>query len=79
MLVLVFQLPDDKDDPLKPVMVFIHGGAFYFGSSSSKVYGADYLVDEGVVLVTINYRLGIQGYLPYIHLTQRCQSSPGFD
>jgi para-nitrobenzyl esterase len=42
-------------------MVFIHGGAFYFGSSSGRFYGADYLVDQGVVLVTINYRLGAQG------------------
>jgi hypothetical protein len=42
-------------------MVFIHGGGFYFGSSSSRVYGADYLVAQGVVLVTINYRLGPQG------------------
>ncbi|KAJ9588458.1 hypothetical protein L9F63_018191, partial [Diploptera punctata] len=48
---------------LKPVMFFIHGGAFYFGSGSSRFYGADYLVDQGVVLVTINYRLGAQGFL----------------
>lgn len=44
-------------------MVLIHGGAFYFGSSNSGVYGADYLVEQGVVLVTINYRLGPQGFL----------------
>ncbi|PNF42127.1 Esterase FE4 [Cryptotermes secundus] len=57
------KLPDDNEDSLKPVMVFIHGGAFYFGSSSSRTYGADYLVEQGVVLVTINYRLGAQGFL----------------
>ena len=43
-------------------MILIHGGAFYFGSSNSGVYGADYLVEQGVVLVTINYRLGPQGW-----------------
>jgi carboxylesterase type B len=61
VLLALFQLPGDNEDSLKPVMVFIHGGAFYFGSSSSRTYGSDYLVDEGVVLVTMNYRLGAQG------------------
>jgi len=45
-----------------PVMVFIHGGSFYFGSSNSRIYGADYLVEQRVLLVTINYRLGPQGW-----------------
>lgn len=44
-------------------MVFIHGGAFTFGSGNTFLYGPDYIVQEGVVLVTLNYRLGPLGFL----------------
>jgi para-nitrobenzyl esterase len=45
-----------------PVMVFFHGGAFVFGESSD--YDASPLAMQGnVIVVTINYRLGILGYL----------------
>ena len=44
----------------KPVMVFIHGGAFIIGSGNGEddVYGPKLLMDRDIVLVTINYRLG---------------------
>ncbi|CAK1584963.1 unnamed protein product [Parnassius mnemosyne] len=45
-----------------PVMVFIHGGAFYDGSGSRHLYGPTYFMSKGVILVTINYRLNIQGF-----------------
>ena len=41
-------------------MVFIHGGAFFIGSSDD--YRANYLLDKDVILVTMNYRLGIFGF-----------------
>jgi para-nitrobenzyl esterase len=44
-----------------PVMFWIHGGAFLNGQSNS--YDASELVAQGVVVVTINYRLGILGFL----------------
>lgn len=44
-------------------MVWLHGGAFSFGSGNSFLYGPDYLVPEGIVLVTFNYRLGPLGFL----------------
>lgn len=44
-----------------PVMVFVHGGGFYSGSSTG--YGPDFLVEHDVILVTVNYRLGIFGFL----------------
>jgi carboxylesterase type B len=37
-------------------MVFIHGGGFFFGSSN--LYGPTYIMEEEVVLVSMNYRLG---------------------
>ncbi|XP_068084708.1 juvenile hormone esterase isoform X2 [Anabrus simplex] len=44
-------------------MVWIHGGGFVFGSGNTDFHGPDYLVDEGVIVVTFNYRLGILGFL----------------
>jgi len=46
-----------------PVMVWIHGGGFQMGSSSSELYGPERLLEEDIVLVTINYRLGPFGFL----------------
>lgn len=44
-----------------PVMVWFHGGGFMFGSSASEMYGPDYLLQNNIILVTVNYRLGIFG------------------
>jgi para-nitrobenzyl esterase len=53
-----------SDDARRPVMVWIHGGAFIFGSGSSPLYDGTPIVDGGdVVLVTVNYRLGAFGFL----------------
>jgi para-nitrobenzyl esterase len=53
----------DADDAssLLPVMVFIHGGSFLTGSATKRVYNGAYLAERGVVVVTINYRLGAFG------------------
>lgn len=44
-----------------PVIVYIHGGAYYSGSANWA--GPQFLLDEDVVLVTIQYRLGVWGFL----------------
>jgi len=46
-----------------PVMVFIHGGSFTSGSGSVEGYDGSRFARDGVVLVTINYRLGADGFL----------------
>ena len=46
-----------------PVFVWIHGGAFYGGSGVEAVYDGASFARNGVVCVTINYRLGAQGFL----------------
>ncbi|XP_075212150.1 juvenile hormone esterase-like [Lycorma delicatula] len=46
-----------------PVMVWIHGGGFTIGSSSEHFQGAGLLIEHGIVLVTLNYRLGVLGFL----------------
>lgn len=42
-------------------MVWIHGGGFTSGSGSGELYGADFLLAQDVIVVTINYRLGLLG------------------
>jgi para-nitrobenzyl esterase len=49
----------------RPVMVWIHGGALTRGSSSLEVYDGARLAERGVVLVSINYRLGPLGFLSH--------------
>ena len=46
-----------------PVMVWIHGGSFTGGSSGEPVYDGTNLASRGVILVSLNYRLGVFGYL----------------
>lgn len=48
-----------------PVMIYIHGGGFLAGSGSSFFYNPIYFVQEGVVVVTLNYRLGPLGFLSF--------------
>ncbi|MGB3454718.1 MAG: carboxylesterase family protein, partial [Litorimonas sp.] len=62
-LFLNVRTPADADGA--PVMVWIHGGGHQFGSSDFDYYQADGLPERGVVLVTINYRLGAFGYMAH--------------
>ncbi|CAH1110141.1 unnamed protein product [Psylliodes chrysocephalus] len=59
---------------LKPVMVWIYGGAFRLGSNSPKTYGPEYLLTEDIVLVVPNYRVG---FLGFFHLTDTSLDVPG--
>src|ERR1043166_2522125 len=52
------------DGGRRPVMVFVHGGAWVIGAGSERVYDGSSLARRGdVVVVTINYRLGPFGFL----------------
>ena len=58
------------DDRLRPVMVWIHGGAFIFGSGSTPWYdGTRFATAGDTVVVTINYRLGAFGFTHLDELT----------
>ena len=48
-----------------PVMVWIHGGAFTGGSGTVPLYDGTEMARKGVVFITINYRLGIFGFLAH--------------
>ena len=52
-----------------PVMVFIHGGAWVHGSSNQAGYDGREIATRGVVVVSINYRLGALGFLAHPELT----------
>lgn len=60
----------------RPVLVFFHPGGFYLFSGQSSNFGPQYLLDKDIVLVTVNYRLGTLGkvpfyYFPYIIRTDK--------
>ena len=58
-----------------PVMVWIHGGAHRFGASSSPLYDGTEFARDGVILVSINYRLGLLGYFAHPALSRA--AAPG--
>ena len=53
-----------------PVMVWIHGGAFRLGSGSGFLYDGTDFAKDGVILVSINYRLGALGFFAHPALTK---------
>ncbi len=68
--------PVATNKPL-PVMVWIHGGAFTSGSGSQALYDGSRLAAKGVVVVTINYRLGSLGFMAHPELTKEGGGSSG--
>ena len=64
-------------DGSAPVMVWIHGVAFTRGSGSLPIYDGTELARKGIVLVTINYRLNLFGYLAHPELTEEQNGTSG--
>jgi para-nitrobenzyl esterase len=67
---------DAKHSGLAPVMVWIHPGAFLYGEGDD--YDARDLVKRGVVVVTLNYRLGALGFMSHSALTAESGSSGNY-
>jgi para-nitrobenzyl esterase len=57
-----------------PVMVWIHGGAFRLGYSGAPIYDGAALARQGVILVTVNYRLGLLGFFTHPKLTAEAKA-----
>jgi para-nitrobenzyl esterase len=53
-----------------PVMVWLHGGSNRVGSGAETTYDGTSLISHGVIVVTINYRLGIMGFFSHLELTK---------
>ncbi|MCU1691916.1 MAG: Carboxylesterase type [Frankiales bacterium] len=56
------------DDGARPVLVYLHGGGHAIGSASWPVYDGAALAGRDAVVVTVNHRLGVLGYLRLDHL-----------
>ncbi|MFJ9575903.1 carboxylesterase/lipase family protein [Streptomyces sp. NPDC101191] len=54
--------PAPRDGARRPVLVWIHGGAYTFGSSAQPDFDGTALAGAGLVVVTLNYRLGFEGF-----------------
>lgn len=54
--------PSPGSDTL-PVLVWVHGGGFQNGAGSDPIYDGSAFARDGVVMVSMNYRLGVQGFL----------------
>ncbi len=52
-----------------PVIVYLHGGAFFIGSARMPLYGGESVAREGAVFVNLNYRLGVLGFLAHPELS----------
>ncbi|HWA88199.1 MAG TPA: carboxylesterase family protein [Opitutus sp.] len=63
-------LPEDQPHAKLPVMVWIHGGGFVAGASSEPRQDGGNLCKLGVIVVSMNYRMGIFGFMAHPELTQ---------
>jgi para-nitrobenzyl esterase len=53
-----------------PVLVYFYGGGFVAGSGDEPRYDGESLAEKGIVTVTVNYRLGVFGFLAHPELTK---------
>jgi para-nitrobenzyl esterase len=63
--------PEDAENA--PVFVWIHGGALAAGSSSEALYDGAAMARQGIVVVSINYRLGVLGWLAHPDLSEESE------
>lgn len=72
-LTLNIWTPALRDQERLPVLLWIHGGSFRTGSSSVPILDGRALAAHGIVVVTLNYRLGVLGFLAHPELTAESQ------
>jgi para-nitrobenzyl esterase len=69
--------PDARAKHALPVLFFIHGGGFTSGSSSVPIYDGARLVARGIIVVTVNCRVGAPGFLAHPELSPEQQGRLG--
>ena len=78
LFVNIWAPPGTKPGDAKPVMVWVHGGAYVLGSGTQPLYDGRRLAAGGdVVVVTLNYRIGVFGFLDLSQVSDRFQSNVG--
>lgn len=69
--------PAKSDKDRLTVMVWVHGGGFRDGTGAMPLYDGEQFARKGVVLVTINYRLGVIGFLAHPELSRESGHGSG--
>lgn len=69
-LYLNIWVPEHQEGEKLPVAMWIHGGAFMSGSGSEPEFDGEAFAKQGVILVTVQYRLGIMGFLALPELAE---------
>ena len=69
--------PAKKSEKPYPVMVWIYGGGFHQGGTDGPVYRGNKYAKEGVIMVSIAYRLGVFGYLAHPELSKESGHGSG--
>ncbi len=69
-LTLNVWVPDKHAEPKLPVMVWIYGGGFVAGTTSESRQDGSHLAQQGVIVVSMNYRLGVFGFLVHPELAK---------
>ena len=67
----------ERSDEARPVMVFFHGGGLTSGTGNSTTYNHPMLPNKGVVVVTVNSRLGPIGYMAHPELSDESRYGSG--
>lgn len=62
--------PAKSSEERLPVLVYFHGGAFIAGAGDERRYDGESMAAKGIVAVTLNYRLGVFGFLAHPELTK---------
>ncbi|MFD3000631.1 carboxylesterase/lipase family protein [Pontibacter toksunensis] len=62
--------PSKSDKERLPVLVYFYGGGFVAGDGSEARYDGESMAQKGIVAVTVNYRLGVFGFLAHPELTK---------
>ena len=69
-LTLNIWLPENHAEPKLPVMVWIYGGGFVAGTTSEGRQDGSHLAQQGVIVVSMNYRLGVFGFMVHPELAK---------
>ena len=69
-LTLNVWIPDKHVEPKLPVMVWIYGGGFVSGTTSESRQDGSRLAQQGVIVVSMNYRLGVFGFMVHPELAK---------
>lgn len=62
--------PAKSNNERRPVLVYFYGGGFVAGDGSEPRYDGESMAAKGIVVITVNYRLGVFGFMAHSELTQ---------